>query len=63
MDSVTKAMFTAHGGNAFFMNWMGTQGDEGFEYPLLTIGLSFVVRIQGVGKALVAAIIAGPARK
>jgi len=32
------------------MNWAGNQKGEGFEYPLLAIGLALVVIISGAGK-------------
>jgi putative oxidoreductase len=34
----------------FFMNWMGTQRGEGFEFHLLAIGLALVVMIAGAGR-------------
>ena len=45
------AIFMAHAGNGFFMNWSGTQKGEGFEYHLLAIGLALVVLVHGAGKA------------
>lgn len=45
------AILTVHAANGFFMNWMGNQKGEGFEYHLLAIGLALVVMIQGAGKA------------
>ena len=45
------AILTVHAANGFFMNWMGTQKGEGFEYHLLAIGLALVVMVQGAGKA------------
>ena len=44
------AIVTVHNANGFFMNWMGTQKGEGFEYHLLAIGLALIVMIQGAGK-------------
>ena len=48
---MTVAIVTVHFANGFFMNWMGNQKGEGFEYHLLAIGLALVVMIQGAGKA------------
>ena len=45
------AIVTVHASNGFFMNWLGNQKGEGFEYHLLAIGLALVVMIQGAGKA------------
>ena len=45
------AMLLAHAGNGFFMNWMGNQGGEGYEYHLLALGLSLVVVLRGAGAA------------
>src|SRR6185369_6086130 len=39
-----------HGKVGFFMNWMGNQGGEGFEYHLLAIGILLVVLIAGPGR-------------
>jgi putative oxidoreductase len=33
----------------FFMNWMGNQQGEGFEFHLLAIGLALVVMLKGSG--------------
>jgi putative oxidoreductase len=55
------AVKMVHGANGFFMNWMGNQKGEGFEYHLLAIGLALIVLIYGAGKASVDAAIAKPA--
>jgi putative oxidoreductase len=34
----------------FFMNWMGNQGGEGFEYHLLAIAIVLVIVIAGPGR-------------
>lgn len=39
-----------HVKNGFFMNWMGTQKGEGFEYHLLVIAISAALIIGGGGK-------------
>jgi putative oxidoreductase len=43
-------MFTSHINNGFFMNWVGNQKGEGYEYHLLVIGLSLATLINGSGK-------------
>lgn len=43
------AVIKVHGANGFFMNWMGNQKGEGFEYHLLAMGLALVVMIGGSG--------------
>jgi len=52
------AIVTVHAANGFFMNWMGQQKGEGFEYHLLALGLAGVVIIQGAGKASLDGLIA-----
>src|SRR4051794_11331883 len=47
------AILTVHGKFGFFMNWMGKQPGEGFEYHLLAIGLAIALMIKGGGKASV----------
>jgi len=43
------AIATVHLPNGFFMNWLGTQAGEGFEFHLLLISLSAVISIHGAG--------------
>jgi putative oxidoreductase len=43
------AVFTVHLPNGFFMNWMGNQKGEGYEYHLLAIGMALAVLIKGSG--------------
>jgi len=45
------AIFMVHSTNGFFMNWLGSQEGEGFEYHILAIGLGLVVIFVGAGKA------------
>lgn len=47
------AILTVHAKMGFFMNWMGNQPGEGFEYHLLAIGLALALMITGGGKASV----------
>jgi len=43
------AIFTVHGKYGFFMNWMGNQAGEGFEFHLLAIGIAIALLIRGGG--------------
>jgi putative oxidoreductase len=43
------AVFTVHLPNGFFMNWMGNQKGEGFEYHLLAIGMAVAIIVKGSG--------------
>jgi putative oxidoreductase len=43
-------LIAGHLDNGFFMNWMGNQAGEGFEYHLLAIGLALVVLSLGGGR-------------
>lgn len=43
------AIFTVHQQYGFFMNWMGNQAGEGFEYHLLAIGIAIALLIRGGG--------------
>lgn len=47
---MTGAMFMVHWQHGFFMNWMGQQQGEGFEYHLLAIGLALALLIKGGGR-------------
>ena len=44
------AVVTTHLHNGFFMNWMGNQKGEGFEYHLLAIGMALAVMVKGSGR-------------
>jgi putative oxidoreductase len=44
------AIGMVHGKVGFFMNWMGNQGGEGFEYHLLAIAILVVILIAGPGR-------------
>ncbi len=44
------AVALVHWRNGFFMNWMGKQAGEGFEYHLLTIGMALALVLAGGGK-------------
>jgi putative oxidoreductase len=44
------AVFTVHLRNGFFMNWMGSQKGEGFEYHLLVIGICLALLVLGSGR-------------
>ena len=41
------AIFTVHQQYGFFMNWMGKQAGEGFEYHLLAIGIAVALLVRG----------------
>jgi putative oxidoreductase len=43
-------IFSSHFQFGFFMNWLGNQKGEGFEYHLLYIGLCLVVMAGGSGR-------------
>jgi putative oxidoreductase len=43
------AILTVHLPNGFFMNWMGNQKGEGFEYHILAIGMALAILIKGSG--------------
>ena len=44
------AVAMVHWPHGFFMNWMGKQKGEGFEYHLLVIGICLALMISGGGK-------------
>ncbi|HQR33772.1 MAG TPA: DoxX family protein [Blastocatellia bacterium] len=43
------AVATVHAKIGFFMNWMGQQQGEGFEYHLLVLGIALALMIRGGG--------------
>jgi len=52
------AVGMVHGHNGFFMNWMGNQKGEGFEYFISVIAIAIVLMIKGGGRWALDAIIA-----
>ena len=42
-------ILTAHLANGFFINWLGNQKGEGYEYHLLIIGMAASLLISGAG--------------
>ena len=47
---MTGIIYTSHFQFGFFMNWLGNQKGEGYEYHLLYIGLAMASVINGSGK-------------
>jgi putative oxidoreductase len=46
---MTGAILMVHLPNGFFMNWMGTQKGEGFEFHLLALAMTVVLMLRGAG--------------
>jgi putative oxidoreductase len=46
---MTGAIFMVHLQNGFFMNWMGTQRGEGFEFHLLALAMAAALLLRGAG--------------
>jgi putative oxidoreductase len=44
------AVAMVHSRNGFFMNWMGNQAGEGFEYHILVIGIALAIIVEGAGR-------------
>jgi putative oxidoreductase len=49
MCNMIVAIFAVHARHGLFMNWMGNQGGEGFEYHLLAIAAAVTIVIKGSG--------------
>jgi putative oxidoreductase len=47
--SLSICMYLYHLQNGFFMNWLGHQKGEGFEYHLLALGICIALLIKGGG--------------
>jgi putative oxidoreductase len=43
------AVHLVHRGFGFFMNWMGGQKGEGFEYHILLFGMCLALMLKGGG--------------
>ncbi len=54
------AIFTVHRQYGFFMNWMGKQAGEGFEYHLLAIGIAVALLVRGGGAFSIDRALEGP---
>jgi putative oxidoreductase len=53
------AVYLVHWKIGFFMNWMGNQKGEGFEYHILAIAIALALMIRGGGRWSVDRAIAG----
>lgn len=49
LGAVLAVAATTHLSNGFFMNWLGQQKGEGFEYHLLGVALAAAVAVRGSG--------------
>ena len=49
--NMVVAILAVHLRNGFFMNWMGTQKGEGYEYHLLVLAITVFLMIRGGGAA------------
>jgi putative oxidoreductase len=47
--AMTVCAFMHHLSNGFFMNWLGQQSGEGFEYHILLLGICVALLIEGGG--------------
>ena len=47
----------------FFMNWMGKQPGEGYEYHILAIGLALATMLKGSGKLSIDRLLLSKLRK
>ncbi|HEX2694788.1 MAG TPA: DoxX family protein [Acidobacteriota bacterium] len=57
--NMAVAIYLVHWKNGFFMNWMGNQKGEGFEYHILAIAVGLALVIGGGGRWSVDRAIAG----
>ena len=46
---IVGAIFVVHLQNGFFMNWMGNQKGEGYEYHLLALAIAAALMLRGAG--------------
>jgi putative oxidoreductase len=53
------AVYLVHWKVGFFMNWMGSQKGEGFEYHILAVAIGLALMIKGGGLWSVDRAIAG----
>jgi putative oxidoreductase len=56
-STMAVAMALVHARFGFFMNWVGAQKGEGYEYHLLAIGIALALILRGGGKRSVDATI------
>jgi putative oxidoreductase len=47
------AVYMVHWKQGFFMNWLGTQQGEGYEYHILALGMALALMLKGGGTASV----------
>lgn len=61
--AITICMFTVHLDHGFFMNWLGQQKGEGFEFHILVIGIALALVIRGGGALSLDRVLAAKGRK
>ena len=49
LGDMIGAIFLVHLPNGFFMNWLGSQKGEGFEYHLLAVAIAAALVLRGAG--------------
>jgi putative oxidoreductase len=49
LAAILAVAATTHAANGFFMNWVGANAGEGFEYHLLGVGLAASIVVRGSG--------------
>ena len=47
---IIGAYIIDHSANGFYMNWLGTQKGEGFEFDLLFVAIAIAIVIKGSGR-------------
>jgi putative oxidoreductase len=47
--NMVVAVLVVHAQNGLFMNWLGNQRGEGFEFHLLALAMALVVLVRGAG--------------
>ncbi len=48
--NMVVAVFMLHLKNGFFMNWLGNQKGEGYEFHLLVVAIAVALMVRGGGK-------------
>lgn len=60
--NMVVAVSMVHGQYGLFMNWLGNQQGEGYEYHLLAIAVALIILVKGCGALSIDRALSRPAR-
>ena len=63
LSNMIVAIALVHSQCGFFMNWIGTQKGEGYEYHLVILAVTVLLVIRGAGAVSLDRLLSSPAKR